>query len=89
MDWFTDTGIVIKASRGCFRCYGKGGKSPKLPPPAPPIPVPKEAEAEAAKRDIRELNLRRRGRLASQIISPGLLATAPDIMTQSLKDKLG
>lgn len=67
------------------RCF-KGGGKPKMPPPTP---VPQEAEANAAKRDVLESNLRRKGRTASQVLSPGLLLTAPQLSMPMLKEKLG
>jgi hypothetical protein len=77
---------------GCMdthnRCFKGNPKKAYVPPPVP-VPVPQEAEANAAKRDIEESNLRKRGRVASRNISPGLLLTAPNLNLSGLKDKLG
>lgn len=67
------------------RCY-KGGGKVHTPPPAA---VPQEAEANAAKRDVLESNLRKKGRQASQVINPGLLLTMPALNKTGLKDTLG
>jgi hypothetical protein len=71
---------------GFERFKGGGGKSQPIPPPAA---VPQEAEASAAKRDVEEANLRKRGRTASQKISPAVLLTAPNLNQPALKQVLG
>jgi len=65
---------------------GGGGKSVKTPAPTP---VPQEAETNAAKRDVLESNLRKKGRSASAVISPALLLTSPKLGMSTLKDTLG
>jgi hypothetical protein len=68
---------------------GKGGGGGGVAAAPEPAAIPKEAEALASKRDVEALEGRKRGRKASQVIDPGLLLTAPKLLDQNLKEKLG
>lgn len=75
--------------RPVIYCMGKGGggRPPAYTPPAA-VPTPTEAEAEVAKRDILERKKRSKGREASILTVPSLIAQNLDLLRPSLKDKL-
>lgn len=67
----------------------KAPKMPAAPVPLPPMPSQMDPQIELARQGILERYRQMKGRAASQVTTPKLMAQTPELLKLGLKEKLG